>query len=125
MTDKIETGQEIREQYLGAGGARAFAPIGELSPKMRRWVVGELFGDVYADDTLDLRTRSLCTISTLLALHRVGPLRNHVRGALANGVTKAELVALFEQSLFYLGLPTAATGFKVLAEVLAEEAAET
>lgn len=120
MTDKIETGQRIREMYLGPGGEKAFAPIADLSPNMRRWVVGELFGDVYADDTLDLRTRSLCTISTLLALHRVDPLRNHVRGALANGITKEELVALFEQALFYVGLPTAATGFKVLAEVLAE-----
>src|SRR5262245_19852544 len=117
MTDKIETGQRIRETYLGPGGETAFAPIAELSPNMRRWVVGELFGDVYADDTLDLRTRSLCTISTLLALHRVEPLRNHVRGALSNGITKAELVAFFEQQLFYVGLPTAAAGFKVLAEV--------
>lgn len=120
---RLEVGKRIRETYLGPGGEQAFAPIAELSPTMREWVVGELFGNAYASATLDLRVRSLCTITSLLTLHRVEPLRNHIRGALANGVPRAELVALFEQLLWYVGLPTAATGFKVLSEVLAEREA--
>lgn len=119
---KLEAGHKLRETYLGPGGERAFAPIAELSPTMRRWVVGELFGDAYTSDVLELRVRSLCTITSLLTLSRIEPLRNHIRGALANGVTQAELVALFEQLLWYVGLPTAAAGFKVLSEVLAERA---
>jgi 4-carboxymuconolactone decarboxylase len=120
MSEAMAAGRAMRAKYLGEGGDRSFAPIAELSPQMEQWVVGDLFGTAYANDAIDVRTRSLCTITALLTLHRVEPTRNHIRGALANGVTQAELVALLEHLLWYVGLPTTAAGFKVLAEVLAE-----
>jgi alkylhydroperoxidase/carboxymuconolactone decarboxylase family protein YurZ len=121
----MAAGREMRATYLGANGDQAFAPIAELSPQMEQWVVGELFGKAYANPALELRERSLCTITALLTLHRVEPARNHIRGALANGVPRAELVALLEHLVWYIGLPTAAAGFKVLAEVLAESSDDT
>lgn len=40
---------------------------------------------------LDLRTRSIATVSMLVALGRTHELKTHVRGALNNGVTVQEL----------------------------------
>lgn len=40
---------------------------------------------------LDLRTRSIATVSMLVALGRRHELKTHVRGALNNGVTVQEL----------------------------------
>jgi 4-carboxymuconolactone decarboxylase len=62
----------------------------------------------------------MLTVAMLAALGREAELRIHVRGALANGVTKEEIREIFLHAAIYCGIPAAVTGFRNAREVFAE-----
>lgn len=120
-SDMHEIGMAMRRRLLGDDGAAALAKAEAISPKMARWMIENLFGEVFGDDTLDLKTRSLCTLSALIVLGNEGPLGNHIRGALRIGITKEELSALITQMLWYAGLPAAFRALGILMSELAKQ----
>jgi 4-carboxymuconolactone decarboxylase len=48
----------------------------------------------------------------------------HIRGALRNGVTKAEIREIFLQVAIYCGVPAGVDSFRIAREVFAEADAE-
>ena len=75
---------------------------------------------MYSNEVLDLRTRSLCTVSALIALGNEGPLTNHMRSALRIGITKEELGQVIAQMVWYVGLPAAIRAINILDRILGE-----
>lgn len=61
-------------------------------------------------------------IDALVALYRGDQLRGHLERALANGVTKDELVELITHLAFYSGWPTAMSAATLAKEVFEAEA---
>lgn len=86
-----------------------------------RWAFGELWP---RDAALTRRQRSLVVVGTLAAQARANELRFHLRGALNNGATAAELAELMTTTIVYVGFPTAVEGFRALREVEAQGAGE-
>ncbi len=76
------------------------------------------FGRIWARGILEPKQRSILNIAMLTALGRPNQLRNHVEGALNNGVTVEELREILLHSAVYCGLPAAGDAFKVAEEVL-------
>ncbi len=111
---------EVREKFFGEDGPKALGRLQKYSPRIARWVVENLFGEVYASTALDLRTRSLCTISALIVLGNEAVLKNHFRAALRIGITREELEELITQVFWYAGLPAANRAISVL-DTLVEE----
>ncbi len=107
-------GMEVREKFFGEDGPKALEKLQKHSPRIARWVMENLFGEVYANKTLDLRTRSLCTLSALIVLGNEAVLKNHFRAALRIGITQEELRELITQLLWYAGLPAASRAIAVL-----------
>jgi 4-carboxymuconolactone decarboxylase len=95
--------------------------IGEVAPKLRELTEQVLFGDVWERPGLSRRDRSLITVSALLAMNRTEQLRFHLERALANGVTKDELVELMTHLAFYSGWPTAVSAVMIAKDVFKEE----
>jgi 4-carboxymuconolactone decarboxylase len=93
----------------------------EISPKLADLTADVLFGDVWEQPDLSKRDRSLITVATLTALYRTDQLRGHIRRALDNGVTKAEISAVITHMAFYAGWPTAANAVRVAKEVFDSE----
>lgn len=93
---------------------RAFAP------KLIELTDGVLFGDVWERPGLSKRDRSLITCAALVALNRTEQQRGHFARAIANGVTRDELVELITHLAFYSGWPTAMSAAHVAKEVLEE-----
>jgi 4-carboxymuconolactone decarboxylase len=56
----------------------------------------------------------------LTALYRTDQLRGHIRRALDNGVTKAEIGEVITHIAFYGGWPTAANAVQVAKQVFDE-----
>jgi 4-carboxymuconolactone decarboxylase len=54
------------------------------------------------------------------ALDRPEELAGHIRGAITNGVTKAEIQECFLQVAVYVGMPAGLSSFKVARQVFAE-----
>jgi 4-carboxymuconolactone decarboxylase len=92
--------------------ARAFTP--ELSAL----VEDPLFSQVWADDRLSARERSLATLAALIVLHRPEELPAHLRRAIDNGLEKPQISALITHLAFYGGFPSAISASAIAAEVL-------
>jgi 4-carboxymuconolactone decarboxylase len=87
------------------------APLQEL-------VTRHAWGNTWQREGIDLRTRSIVTVSMLVALGRMHELKTHVRGALNNGVTREELQEIFLHASVYCGFPAAVDAFRAASEVV-------
>jgi 4-carboxymuconolactone decarboxylase len=76
------------------------------------------FGRIWARDGIDHKLRSILNVAMLTALNRPAQLRNHLEGALNNGVTVDELQEILLHATVYCGLPAAGDAFRVAEEVL-------
>ena len=81
-------------------------------------VTEHAWGNTWQRDGLDLKTRSIVTVSMLVALGKMQELKTHVRGALNNGVTREELQEIFLHASVYCGFPAAVDAFRNAAEVI-------
>jgi 4-carboxymuconolactone decarboxylase len=81
-------------------------------------VTRHAWGNTWQRPGIDLRTRSIVTVSMLVALGRMHELKAHMRGALNNGVTKEELQEIFLHASVYWGFPAAVDAFRTAAEVI-------
>src|SRR5213592_715281 len=85
----------------------------ELSPDLERFILTFVAGQIWTRPTLDLKTRSLCTIAALTALGRTSAIELNIRMALGNGASKEEIFEAMIQMAPYAGFPAAWEGLKV------------
>lgn len=97
--------------------ADAKPTVYEFIPKLGQLRDEVLFGDVWEQPDLSKRDRSLATVAMLAALYRTDELRGHLRRALDNGVTEAELKGLITHIAFYAGWPCAVNAGRIAIEV--------
>jgi 4-carboxymuconolactone decarboxylase len=101
-------------------GRKAF---GHIAPALADLTDTVLFGDVWKRPGLSPRDRSLVTVAALVALYRTNELPSHLKRALANGVSRDELIELMTHLAFYSGWPTASSAVRIAERVFAEERA--
>ena len=109
MSERYLRGIEIAER-LASDKLAHFVESGvaEVAPDFARMTIEFAFGDLYARDVLDLRSRELIAIAVLAASGRAGPqLRVHVQSAASSGIKKAEIVETLMQTALYAGFPAA------------------
>jgi 4-carboxymuconolactone decarboxylase len=124
MTDRtlLDDGLRVRREVLGAEHVdRALEQASEFARPMQEYVTAFCWGAVWARPGLDRRTRSLLNLAMLTALNRRDELALHVRGALANGVTSAEIQETLLQAAAYCGVPAGMDAFRTAEEVLREQ----
>jgi 4-carboxymuconolactone decarboxylase len=68
-----------------------------------------VYGDLWERPGLSKRDRSLITVAALVASYRPNQLKTHVKRALDNGVTRAEIAEIITHMAFYAGWPAAMT----------------
>ncbi|WP_240797662.1 alpha/beta fold hydrolase [Streptomyces sp. F001] len=78
-------------------------------------------GEIWGRPGLDRRTRSCITLTALVAGGHLDELAFHVRAALRNGLTPAEIKEVLLQAAVYCGVPAANSAFKVAQQVIREE----
>ncbi|MFN7122153.1 MAG: carboxymuconolactone decarboxylase family protein [Hydrogenophaga sp.] len=116
---EFERGLAMRKQVMGeAFVANAFANMTPFTEPIQQHITRKAWGDVWQRGTLDLKTRSLITVTMLAALGKQHELKGHVRGALNNGATPAELQEVLLQVAVYCGVPTAVEAFRTAASVV-------
>lgn len=117
--DRYEQGMAVRRAVLGdAHVDRALAARTPFTEELQELITRHAWGEVWTRPGLSRHTRSLLTMTMLIALHRDEELRLHVRGALANGVTVEEMKELILQVAIYCGVPAAHSASRIVAEVL-------
>jgi 4-carboxymuconolactone decarboxylase len=98
---------EIRKQ-LGPMADSYIQKIKALAPEFA-WVnVTFPFGELYARDVLDLKTRELCTVAALTVQGFSLPeLKLHIDAALRTGASREEVIEVITQMIAYAGFPAA------------------
>ncbi|MFD1883039.1 carboxymuconolactone decarboxylase family protein [Paracoccus pacificus] len=116
-----EKGLEIRSAVLGREYVeKAVQNADEFTRPMQELVTQYCWGEVWGRDGLDRRSRSFLNLAMLSALNRPHEIKIHVKGALNNGVTRAEICEIFLQVAIYCGVPAAIDSFRIAREVFAE-----
>ena len=107
MTNK-DRGDQTLTALVGADRIAAVrANLAAFDPDLETLVCDDLLGRTYSRPGLDLRTRSIATISALIALARTNQLEFHMRAGLRLGVTETEIKELILQLAYYAGAPCA------------------
>ena len=120
MTDAIyDKGLATRKAVLGSDYVNgALQKATDFTRPLQDLVTRHAWGNTWQRDGLDLKTRSIVTVSMLVALGKMHELKLHVRGALNNGVTREELQEIFLHASVYCGFPAAVDAFRNAAEVV-------
>jgi 4-carboxymuconolactone decarboxylase len=122
--DRRATGMSVRRAVLGdAHVDRAVAATTEFTAPFQDLITRYAWGDVWARDGLDRRTRSCITLAVVTTLRAEGEIGMHVRGALRNGVSREEISEILLHTAVYAGAPAANSAFAIAQSVFDEEPA--
>jgi 4-carboxymuconolactone decarboxylase len=115
-----EAGFDRRRKMFGPAGAEpALENASAFKRPLEEIVTDFCFGGIWERPGLDDKTRSMLTIAILATLGRSPQLVNHVKGAIANGVTEEEIREILLHTLVYAGVPLAVEAMKVAEDTLA------
>jgi 4-carboxymuconolactone decarboxylase len=119
---RYDDGMEARRDVLGSEHVdRATADATDLTRDFQQLVTEYAWGTIWTRPGLDRRTRSLITITALVARGHHEELALHLRAAIRNGVTVGEIKETLLQSAIYCGVPDANTAFRIAHTVLDDE----
>src|SRR5262245_11088058 len=111
---RLDRGNRVRREVLGdAHVDRSMAQATDFTRVVQEYVTANCWGDVWSRPGLDRRTRSLLNLAMLTALNRPHEFSVHVRGALRNGCTQAEIQEVLLQTAAYCGAPAALEAFRL------------
>jgi len=111
-------GLRVRREVLGDAHVDAsLAAADEFTGEFQRFITQYAWGGVWARPGLDRRTRSMLTLTALVALRADSELALHLRAALRNGLTPEEIREVLLHVAVYAGVPAANDALNVAAEV--------
>lgn len=118
---RYEAGMQVRRAVLGdAHVDRTLHNRTPFNEEFQEFITRYAWDDIWTRPGLPRHTRSLITLAMLVALNREDEFRLHVRAALNNGVSRAEIKEVLMQSGIYCGLPAANAAFHAAEKVFAE-----
>ena len=105
---RVEQGMKIRRAVLGnAHVDRAQAHLNDFNRDFQDFITRYAWGEVWARPGLSHLTRSLLTLTLMVALNRGPEFKAHVRAAFNNGVSRDEIKEVLLHAALYAGLPAA------------------
>jgi 4-carboxymuconolactone decarboxylase len=117
-----EAGMKVRRRWMGNEYVdRAFREADDFTIDLQHFVTEHGWGATWGRGGLPLKMRSIMSLSMILALNRPHELEIHLRGALRNGISRAQIKELILHAAVYCGAPAALDGFRVAKRILAEK----
>ena len=115
-------GLKIRRRWLGKAYVdKAFKDADDFTIDLQHYVTEHAWGATWARGVLPMKTRSMINLAMISALNRPHELELHLRAALRNGITKAEVKEIFLHVAAYCGAPAAIDSFRIARKILAEK----
>ena len=119
--NKYDVGFNKFKNIYGELCIRVLQNVNETSPDMMKYIVEFAFGEIYSRKGLDIKSREIVFISSLLTLGNAIPqLKSHIHGALNIGCTRGEILEIVIQILLYSSFSNALNGLQIVKEVFEE-----
>lgn len=119
--NKYDVGFNKFKNIYGELGIRVLQNVKQTSPDMVKYIVEFAFGEIYSRKGLDIKSREIVSISSLLTLGNAVPqLKSHIHAALNIGCSRSEILEIVIQILLYSGFPNALNGLQTVKEVFEE-----
>lgn len=117
-----DDGMAVRREVLGDPHVdRAVTGTTVFTADFQDMITRYAWGEIWTRPGLDRRSRSMITLTALIARGHHEEFAMHVRAALRNGLTVEEIKEVILQNAIYCGVPDANNAFRIAAEVLAGE----
>ncbi len=114
LRSRHAAGLAVRRAVLGDEHvARATAGATDFDRPFQHFITESAWGSVWTRPGLDRRTRSVITLTALVALKCHDELPMHLRAALRNGLTEAEISEILLHTSVYAGVPAANSAYAI------------
>ncbi|HEU4362657.1 MAG TPA: 4-carboxymuconolactone decarboxylase [Mycobacterium sp.] len=121
--ERHEAGMQVRRAVLGdAHVDRANQQITDFTADFQHLITEYAWGSIWTRPGLDRRSRSMITLTALIARGHHAELAMHLRAAVRNGLSQDEIKEVLLQAAIYCGVPDANTAFRIAQQVFAEAA---
>ena len=118
-----QRGEDVMADFLGAENVEdSRAYLEALDTELHRYIIDFVYGDVYAGDVLDPKTRALCTVAMLACLDQQLQLGVYVRSARRQGASEEEIREVLRQVAVYAGFPSSWNALATMKAALGEAA---
>jgi 4-carboxymuconolactone decarboxylase len=119
--ERRAAGLQVRREVLGdAHVDRAVANTTEFTADFQDFITRYAWGELWARPGLSRPQRSLVTLALLAGLGRHEELAMHVRAAIRNGVTPAQISEVLLHVAVYAGVPAANQAFVIADKTIKE-----
>ncbi|WBU52416.1 carboxymuconolactone decarboxylase family protein [Paracoccus sp. SCSIO 75233] len=114
-----EKGRSIQVDMFGDDMmARRAETTTPFNKRIRDLIETYCFGEVWGDETLTKRERSLLVMAILATLGRTPQLRLHIGAGITNGCTAEEIREVMAQVAIYAGIPAGVEGTEIAEGVI-------
>jgi 4-carboxymuconolactone decarboxylase len=121
MSDAYDRGMAVRREVLSDSYVeQAAARTTDFTRDFQALVTEFAWGTIWARPGLDRRSRSMITLTALIARGRDEELALHIRAALRNGLSRDEIKEVLLQTAVYCGVPDANAAFRIAQSVFEE-----
>ena len=121
MNDRFESGLKTRKEVLGSDYVEnSIRNATDFDRPFQEFITSSAWDGVWNRGPLDRKTKSLITLSVLVALRAEDEIALHLRGAINNGLTPDEIMAMLIHASVYAGVPSSLTGVIIAKKVFSE-----
>ena len=121
MNERFESGLKTRKEVLGSDyGENSIQNATDFDRPFQEFITTSAWDGVWNRGPLDRKTKSLVTLSVLVALRAEDEIALHLRGAINNGLTPDEIMAMLIHASVYAGVPSSLTAVRIAKKVFSE-----
>ena len=121
MNERFESGLKTRKEVLGSDYVEnSIQNATDFDRPFQEFITTSAWDGVWNRGPLDKKTKSLITLSVLVALRAEDEIALHLRGAINNGLTPDEIMAMLIHASVYAGVPSSLTAVRIAKKVFSE-----
>jgi 4-carboxymuconolactone decarboxylase len=122
---RYSAGMKVRREVLGDHHVdNATSQITDFTRDFQTLITEYAWGSIWIRPGLDRRTRSVITLTALIARGHHEELAMHLRAARTNGLSNDEIKEVLLQTAIYCGVPDANTAFRIALATLFADVSE-
>jgi 4-carboxymuconolactone decarboxylase len=119
--ERYEKGMAVRREVLGdAWVDRSLKNRNSFNTEFQEMITRIVWGEIWTRPGLDRKTRRCMVLASMIALGRWEEFKLHVRAALNDAMTPADIKEIILQSSLYCGVPAGNQAMAEAEQVLIE-----